>query len=173
MKIIQGDIIQEALKVDFIAHGCNCFCTKPYAGIAALYHKIFNIGEYSYEQPFYKGKYNKLGNLEYVPKFINTETLEVFDIEQPTLHKVFVCNAYTQFQPGRDLDWNALILCFKKMEYVLVQNKWTAALPLIGGGIAGGDLKTIIKFMEKIFVKSDVTLVLDAAKYKEYLLLQN
>lgn len=74
--------------------------------------------------------------------------------------KLFVMNMYTQFNPGKDLNYSALDLCLKKLQFISAGLK--VGLPLIGGGIAGGDKKTIIDMMMKYsrnYAEFDWTLV--------------
>ena len=65
MKQIEDDLftLTEQGNFDLIFHGVNCFCTAPYAGIAAEFEKRFNISLFGYEQDYYKGKFAKLGNV--------------------------------------------------------------------------------------------------------------
>lgn len=153
MKIIEGNLFEKAYAGEFsaIAHGCNCQCTAPYSGIAATFEKHFQISEFPYEQPYFKGKFNKLGNLDYRLKTIVSTKQTI---------GVYIINAYTQFNPGRDLNKVALLLCFQKLQYLIDTKNLTLGIPLIGGGIAGGDPKQIYALMKSVF-KDNVTLVID------------
>ena len=72
-------------------------------------------------------------------------------------------NAYTQYsfatQNNRTpLDYEALTLCLRKMNHVFRYKR--IGLPLIGGGLAGGDPEIIKDIMQKELCDCDVTLVL-------------
>lgn len=154
MKIVNRDLFEIAKEVDMIAQGCNCFCVQG-AGISKIFNEKFETSKYKLESDFHKGKYNKLGNID-------------FEEKQYGDNKLLVANTYTQYKPGADLDYVALAMVFKKLEFLCASNNWSLAIPLIGGGIAGGDLFKIINIMKSIFKKTDVTLCLDLQKYKEY-----
>ena len=51
-----------------------------------------------------------------------------------------------------------MALCFKKINHLFKGRH--IGLPLIGGGLAGGDADTIIKIMRQEFKNCNVTLVL-------------
>ena len=122
MKIIEGDLIKLAYKKEFdvIAHGCNCFCVMG-AGIAYQMASAFGCNDYPMEDLNYRGAINKLGTIDY--RYI------------PSLN-LTVVNAYTQYLPGRELNYQALQLCLLKINHDF-PNK-IIGLPQIGCGIAGG-----------------------------------
>ena len=174
MKIIEGNLLELALqnKFDAIAHGLNCFCTAPYAGIANQFERIFSISDYGWEQECFSGKYNRLGNLDYKSHYIKDE--KVFDSqrhsshpEKEKFHELLVINAYTQYKPGKDLNKIALLLCLQKLEFLCRTKNLKLGIPLIGGGIAGGDPKQIINLMHNAFKDIDVTLVLTPEMFKQ------
>lgn len=128
---VEGDLIKLALQGNFdvIAHGCNCFCVMG-AGIAPQMAKAFGMDQLSLESVQYRGEINKLGQIE-------TKAMVHGD-------SVFtVVNAYTQFGIARDLsnetpplDYEALTLCLRKMNYMFKGKH--IGLPQIGCGLAGG-----------------------------------
>lgn len=123
---IEGDLINLALggKFDVIAHGCNCFCTMG-SGIAFQMSKVFGCDNFFMENKKFKGDINKLGQIEYTEKHL-------INLEKP----LYVVNAYTQYELGKNLDYTALRMCLRKLNYIFKGKH--IGLPLIGCGIAGG-----------------------------------
>lgn len=155
IKVSKGDLIQNAIngKYDAIAHGCNCFCTMG-AGIAASVKKQFP-NAYNVDKATDFGSINKLGTL--------TFSNEIYDVP------FTVFNLYTQFDFGfrnknlPPIDYEALALTLRKMAYILTDEKSSViksiGLPLIGYGLAGGDLTTIIKIFCQELTNFDVEIV--------------
>lgn len=168
---IKGDLIELAKegKFDVISHGANCFCMMG-AGIAVAMKNSFSADKFELEAKRYRGDYNKLGQIDYEPvnrktgKVINTlEDLFTADIDSDLLtdnrieHSVIVVNSYTQFDGGSNLDYTALRMCLKKINFMFKGR--SIGLPLIGCGIAGGDWN-IVKQLIKAYLKDmDVTIV--------------
>lgn len=121
---IKGDIIQLALENTFnvIAHGCNCYCIQG-KGIAKQMKDTFQTNKYPLERIEEKGNINKLGLIDYMLYYQG----DCF---------VQVVNAYTQYGPGPNLDYNALRLCLRKINHIFPNHH--IGLPQIGCGIAGG-----------------------------------
>jgi O-acetyl-ADP-ribose deacetylase (regulator of RNase III) len=144
--IVEGDLIDKALNGEFdvIAHGCNCFCMQK-AGIAATMAAVFLTDNFEFESQRFLGDYLKLGNIEYQVKFVDGKPLHVY-------------NLYTQFRGGANLDIEALTLCLRKLN--MDNTGMHIGLPLIGGGIAGGDKDQIIEIMKRELIECNVTLVL-------------
>jgi O-acetyl-ADP-ribose deacetylase (regulator of RNase III) len=168
MKIIKGDLITLAKDFDVIAHGCNCYNTQK-AGIARLMSKHFKTNEYKMEQSQYLGDINKLGTIDYATYFFSTGTFVQFKphvtlnriVTTEPSENVVVVNCYTQYQYGAhtlQLDYNALTLCMKKMNRIFIGTK--IGLPLIGGGLAGGDKDTILNIFKRTLISVDATIVL-------------
>lgn len=164
--IIEGDIITLALnkKFDVIAHGCNCFCTMG-AGLAPQMARAFDCDIFKMESPQFRGDINKLGTIDYnYFKVTDDFKAELTDGIEP--YDFIVVNAYTQYGFGlnhkegsaRPLDYEALMLCFRKMNH-LFEGKHIG-LPLIGAGLAGGDSEIIKQIMRDEFTSCDLTLVL-------------
>ncbi len=149
-KEVDGDIFEyiKTNEYDVVIQGCNCF-SRQYAGIANEFRIRFNSDVFPMEfddNVFNKSdtsRYNKLGCIDYV---FNKE------------HNITVCNCYSQFYPGKNGDYQALFLCFKKLNFFFKGKKLIT--PLIGGGIAGLDRDVIIRYM-KSYLKDleSVTLV--------------
>lgn len=150
MGIIKGDLIKLALAKEFdvIVHGCNCFNTMG-SGIAVPMKNTFGVDKYELEDPKYKGDYNKLGQIDY---------------QKHPIHEVIVVNAYTQYDYNRQkdpeavmLNYQALILCFQKLNHIFKGKK--IGLPLIGCGRAGGDWTRVAYLMNTYLTDVDVTVV--------------
>lgn len=141
---IEGDLIKLALegKFDVIAHGCNCFCIQG-AGIAKQMAKTFetnDVNAFPLESKNLKGSIHKLGQIEW-------------NISK----ELYIINAYTQYQPGSNLDMEALTLCMRKINHEFKGKH--IGLPLIGCGIAGGDWKKIKPILETELSDMKVTIV--------------
>jgi len=155
MKTIKGDLIQLALQGEFdaIAHGCNCHNMMG-AGIALQIRKAFP-GTYQIDTQYsqVQDDYNKLG------------TISVCDVEQyndkqdltKQTGSFTVINAYTQFDGGRNLDYDALKMCLKKINHYFKGKK--IGLPQIGCGIAGGNWNIAKRYIEQYLSDCDVTIV--------------
>lgn len=152
-KEIDNDLIELAIagSFDVIAHGCNCFCMQG-AGIAAQMRSSFDT-----TNPYYypsenvldkRGEFNKLGNIEYSQKYVG----------KGGNNTLIVVNAYTQYQPGANLDYEALTLCLRKINHEFKGKH--IGLPQIGAGIAGGDWKKIKTIIQQELKDCDVTVVI-------------
>lgn len=161
-KEIAGDMIQLALEGNFdvIVHGCNCFSAMG-GGLAPKMASVFGCDDFEMER--IGPSINKLGNIDYENVIIrNGKKIEDFDLAVDDLVDVdystlTVVNAYTQFQPGRNVDYTAIVLVLKKLAYLFPDKR--IALPLIGCGIAGGNWELVFKFIQQEMKDSDVTVV--------------
>lgn len=144
-KEVNGDLIELALSgsFDVIAHGCNCFCLQK-SGIAVMMSETFNTDEYEMEDSLYRGYINKLGQIFFRARLLDDG-------------QVKVVNAYTQYKPGKNLDYEALTLCLRKINHTFSGQH--IGLPQIGCGIAGGDWNIVKKMIEKELKDCDVTVV--------------
>ena len=173
MKIIEGDLIQMALtgEFDFISHGTNCFCVQK-AGIAKFMSETFRTNELKFEHDSQKGQFNKLGIVDFDTRWIHKINMQVLTQKEyeACKHKAYfpvaIGNSYSQYEPGPNLDMIALLMCFRKIAHFAKGTR--IGLPLIGGGIGGGDPKTIISYMKKAFKDEDATLVLLPEDYQKY-----
>lgn len=168
-KEIKGDLIELAVNgrmFDVIAHGVNCFCVQG-AGLAPKMVKAFQTNTFPMEAPLLKGDIGKLGNIEY--KHFDLKEGKAIPIEIFTYQNEYdltVVNAYTQYNYGsnhsdgdkKPIDYNALALCLKKINHIFRGRR--VGLPLIGGGLAGGDAEIIKRLIKKIMKNCDTTLVL-------------
>ena len=171
-KIDKGCLITKALNGEFdvIAHGCNCFCTQK-SGIAVKMVDTFKTDSFPMEM-LGKGDINKLGRIDFMNFYKGRKDSLFhdedwyFSFDRKEIPDLVVVNAYTQYKYGSNhpdgesipLDYRALALCFKKINHLFKGRH--IGLPLIGGGLAGGDADTIIKIMRQEFKNCNVTLVL-------------
>lgn len=173
-KEIEGDLISLALNGEFdvIGHGCNCSCAMG-AGIAPLMAKAFAVDTYLLEGQGYVGDINKLGQIGYGSFYTKEgEPVRAYSVEyvnnalisEGWKHNRAV-NMYTQYQPGRSkaspygvpLDYDALTLCLRKMNWIFRGEH--IALPLIGCGLAGGDWSYVQPMIEYELSDCDITIV--------------
>lgn len=175
---IEGDLIELALQKKFnvIAHGCNCFCTMG-AGIAPQMAKAFGADEFPLEleeidgEPTYnRGDVNKLGQIDYKSfKFGKTKIYETY----PRSSDITIVNCYTQYGFSRmykdgyekPLDYNALVLCLKKMNHIF--KGLHIGLPQIGCGLAGGDWAVVKLMIQEYLTDCQVTVVIYKPKENE------
>lgn len=154
-KEIQGDLIQLALSGEFdvITHGCNCQCNMG-AGIAPQMAKAFECDRFDLENEKLKGAIQKLGNIDF--KYVAIDANKT----------IAVVNSYTQFNYGKNhidgtykpLDYEALILCMRKINYVFKGKH--IGLPKIGAGLAGGDWNKIKQIIQTELKDCNVTVVI-------------
>jgi O-acetyl-ADP-ribose deacetylase (regulator of RNase III) len=145
---IDGDLIALAKKglFDVIAHGCNCQNLQG-AGMATQMAKAFHTDDYPLEQKQFKGDIDKLGRIQWRT------------VQGPT-KPFYVVNCYTQYEPGANLDYDALTLCMRKINHDFKGKD--IGLPMIGAGIAGGDWNCIETIIRNELHHVNVTIV----KYK-------
>lgn len=161
---IEGDLIELALAGTFnvVAHGCNCFCLQG-AGIALQMRETFATNAFSKEHPIYKGKIDRLGTIDFKEYGKDRITKEVYKLDNildidDTFPIFYVVNAYTQYQPGSNLDYEALTLCLRKINHVFKGKH--IGLPQIGAGIAAGDWNKIKTIIQQELKDCDVTVVI-------------
>lgn len=158
---VEGDLIELAKlgEFDVIAHGCNCFVTMG-AGIAPKMAKAFQADsadiDYDCElranKEFHRAE--KLGNIvHYSPN----KDFGMKNIPE----KLNVVNAYTQYEFGGDvppLDYEALTLCLRKMNYQFSGKH--IGLPQIGCGLAGGNWDLVKDIIQSELKDCNVTVVI-------------
>lgn len=165
-KEIKGDLIELAKNGNFdvITHGCNCLCVMK-AGIAPQIAKAFGADKFDMEQ--YTG-IEKLGNIDYQTLVLGENTIwNLFDADNKLNDpELIVVNSYTQHSYGKNhkdgvnkpLDYQALQLCLRKINYVFKGKK--IGLPKIGCGLAGGDWSTVKEVIKKELKDCYVTVVI-------------
>ena len=127
-KYIKGDIVKLFLEGHNVAHGCNCFHSMA-AGVAGQLAKAYPPIAAIDKADNRCGDDRKLGGATVA-----------------TGHNGQICfNLYTQFTPGRDLNYGALVNCMIEL------NSWAGNtivpiviyMPRIGCGIAGGEWEKV------------------------------
>jgi len=146
--IIKGDIFKYAREGAFnlLVHGCNTQSLMK-SGIAVDMVKLFSCNTFDLEL---QGEdINKLGMIDYEEFWVSPQEIISYD-SQPDYpsHHLIVINAYTQAFPripltgNIPLDYEALTLCFRKINYAFPQ--YTLGIPyMIGCGKAKGNIDTV------------------------------
>lgn len=147
LKIEDGDVFNELLKNDVagiptvFVHGCNAQGVMG-SGVAALVKKL-----YPEAYKAYKNGQKQSG-------------LHLGDTFCAAIGNIVVVNAITQEHFGRDgkqyVDYDAMIRALE--DTVRIANGWPIYLPLIGGGLGGGDVKRITAIMQAVFYEANATL---------------
>jgi len=161
-KEVWGNLIELAKRgqFDVIGHGCNCFCTMG-AGIAPQMANAFGCNTFPMENKSTYGDINKLGQIDWkvLTIAVGNSDFDVID------HDLAVVNIYSQYKYGKNhadgiakpLDYEALTLGLRKINHQFKGKR--IGLPLIGGGLAGGDPIKIVKIIKAELKDCDVTLV--------------
>jgi O-acetyl-ADP-ribose deacetylase (regulator of RNase III) len=130
---IWGDLIEEFHKgtVDIMIHGCNCFHLMG-AGIARSIKS-------AYPQVFHADLKTPLGE----PRKLGTYSTFEFSENKK------IINMYTQFSPGANFEYSALIKAMKTLNKEYKDSKLIFGFPLIGAGIGGGKWPIIKNIIEE------------------------
>lgn len=168
LEIVIGDLFELANNNEFdvIVQGNNCFNTQG-AGIAVMFKKHFNSHLFPMELRGY-GDTNKLGTIDYqyFKKQGDKQWLSI-DLsvtpESEQIELLAVVNSYTQYHYARKkygvcADYDAIRLVMRKLNSVFKGKR--IGLPLIGGGLAGGDELTIKAIMDEELTDVKATLVI-------------
>lgn len=131
-KEIEGDLLQMCNEgmFDYIAHGCNCHKFMG-AGIAKKISQEFPDAFLADNQD----------------KRLPTERLGDFTCSLRYYGTTVIINLYTQYHPGKNLDYEALTLSLRKVNMLFPNT--TIGLPKIGCGIAGGDWKRVKEIIKR------------------------
>lgn len=166
-----GNLIELALagEFDVIAHGCNCFCRMG-AGLAPKMAAVFGCDKFPMENLNHSGDINKLGTIDYSFLYVKDGEDPLIEFPRDPLLKVadpqlllggwkklIVVNCYTQYYPGKDLDYGALEMCMYKLRHKFKGLKF--GLPKIGAGLAGGTWEYISEIINNQFQGEHVTVV--------------
>lgn len=161
-KEIKGDLISLTNQgfFDVVGHGVNCHSAQL-SGLAPLMVEAFGTDRFHKEKDEFTGQMNKLGTID--GRFVMTNELgSYFENSEvgtdDVKHKVMVLNCYTQYNPGANGDYEALILCMRKINYIFKGKR--IGLPKIGCGIAGLDWNKVKKIIQDEMVDVDVTIVI-------------
>lgn len=144
VETIKGDLAEIYKRGGVIAHGCNCHHTM--GGLAGFLSCQFpEIGDADEESQY--GNPLKLGTWT---KAYNEAGGQCF-------------NLYTQFHPGADLRYGALLDCFMNLNKLAVVRSplenYKLHIPLIGAGLGGGDWNIISDLIHKYTPNLDITVV--------------
>lgn len=151
IKEVKGNLLDlfDEGKFDVIIHGCNCMKLMG-SGIAAQIKERYPIA-YSVDCADTRKPINRLG--DFTIATVIGESMQT------------IINLYSQFLPGRALDYEALILGLRKIKNIYETNKnYRIGLPQIGCGIAGGDWNRVKKIIEQELEGLDITIVYYEAK---------
>jgi O-acetyl-ADP-ribose deacetylase (regulator of RNase III) len=142
--VIYGDLIKLALegRFDVIVHGCNCRHAMG-GGIARQIKNVFPEAEKADLATAY-GAREKLGTLSTA-------------LVQRVGREFAVVNAYTQFEPGADANYDAIRSCFREIKKRFAGTR--IGYPRIGAGIGGGDWSIISAIIDEELAGEDHTLV--------------
>lgn len=167
-KEIYGDLFEEIFseKYDVSLQGCNCFNCQG-AGIVIPFKKYFNTDKFPMEMKG-KGDINKLGQIDCKEFYLKNRKVYDLPIGVPGIecHMITICNCYSQYHYGKNhedgismpADYEALTLCLRKINFKYKTKK--VVLPLICGGLAGGDPDIIRNIIKTELKNCDVTLVI-------------
>lgn len=152
MKEIDGNIITLAKsgEYDVVIHGCNCFSAMG-SGLAPQMAEAFGADKFRMELPDFADngilvtRYNKMGCIDW----------DTVDLEDGKV--LVVVNCYSQYKPGKNGDYLALTMCFRKLNVTFKGLKLLT--PWIGCGIAGLDQEIVKGLMQKYMPDLDVTIV--------------
>jgi O-acetyl-ADP-ribose deacetylase (regulator of RNase III) len=153
LKIETGDVFNELyFKAEkgepvIFVHGCNARGVMG-SGVAALVKKL-----YPFAYDAYKKEYNDYGfDLGFAQFCDDTST------------SVTVVNAITQKNFGKDgklyVDYDAVIKALELVASVAKTRNHPVYLPMIGGGLGGGDVKRLTAIFQAVFHDVDATLYL-------------
>lgn len=147
MNLHQGDLLVMAAsgEFDIIVHGCNCFNTMS-AGLAKQIKKRYPSA-YVADMATTHGNINKLGSYT------------ISDVTTDNGQKLSIVNAYTQFDFNRShqapidrFEYESFRVILGNLAKIYGDKRF--GFPLIGTGLAGGDLVLIMDilsdFEEKI-----------------------
>lgn len=153
LKIVSGDVFNELLamnekrKAVIFVHGCNAKGVMG-SGVASLVKKLY---PFAFEQ--YKAEERDFGLV----------TGEVVFATSPD-SKVIVANAITQKNYGRDgkqyVDYDAVVCSLQRVRTRALSMNVPVYMPMIGGGLGGGDLKRLTAIFQAVFHDVDATLYL-------------
>jgi len=147
IKEIKGDLIEIAKKggeFNTIMHGANCFSTMG-SGIAKQIKDNFP-NAYLADTKDPRSPLQRLGDFSWeIEKSENEDSLAVI-------------NLYQQFEPGRNLDYDALRLGLRKVNFIF-KNHQIGLPKFMGCGIAGGDWNIVEQIIKEELKDCKVTIV--------------
>lgn len=148
LKYKTGDLFDPANNFNVIVHGCNCFHTMK-SGVAKIIAEKYPEAVEADKTLTEYGDRGKLGTIVVAAHKLGDDLF-------------LIVNAYTQYSYGRDkqhLDYGALRSCMKMINSNFVSSDYRVGMPLIGGGLAGGDHQEIKKILNETLTDIDITVV--------------
>lgn len=148
-KYTTGNIVELFKSGYNVAHGCNCFHQMG-AGVAGQLAKYYPPILAIDKADTLLGDSYKLGTYTKATK-----------IHGPGDNEVYCFNLYTQYEPGPNLDYGALVNCMIEL------NEWGSNkivpplvyMPRIGCGIAGGDWEKVSVLIDMFTPNLNVIIV--------------
>ena len=150
MNIIEGNLIElaEQSQFDVIVHGCNCFNVMG-KGIAFSIANSFQLPKEPMLEPFLEISLNRVDT-------------QMADHRTTNGTMLTIVNGYTQYHPGKHLNFNALESVFGLIALHFVGLK--IGYPLIGCGIAGGKWEHVSPLIDSKLYGMDHSVVLPKSK---------
>lgn len=153
LEVQSGDVFNELLKKQeageevIFVHGCNAQGQMG-SGVASFVKKLY---PFAYEQ--YRQEHKDFG-------LVLGDVVWAFS----EFSHVVVGNAITQHYYGRDgnryVDYEAVVTSMQKVADKARDLNVPVYLPMIGGGLGGGDTKRLVAIFQAIFHDVDATLFL-------------
>lgn len=127
-------------------HGCNASGGFG-SGVAGIVKKLYPLAELAYKQAYRRGGL-KLGDVVVWNDILGDEPI--------------ICNAITQQNYGRDgklyVSYDAVVVTMQAVAKMAKEKGMHVHLPLIGGGLGGGDVKRLTAIFQAVFHDVDATL---------------
>jgi hypothetical protein len=126
------------------------------AGIAPQMATAFGCNKFPMEDKSTSGDINKLGQIDWKVLTLTGGSSE-FDFFEFDL---VVVNIYSQYTPNvamKPLDYEALTLGLRKINHIFKGKR--VGLPLIGGGLAGGEWSRIKEIIQTELKDCEITIV--------------
>lgn len=135
---IEGNLfeLQDEGRITWILQGCNCFKTMG-AGLAAQV-RTKRPDAVKADNDYPKRPHERGGTYSWSAKDM-------------------VINAYTQYRPGRNFNYQYFAEVLQKINVDF--KKETIGIPQIGAGIAGGNWNVIKKMIEEFLTDVDAVIV--------------
>jgi O-acetyl-ADP-ribose deacetylase (regulator of RNase III) len=147
LKIEVGDLFNETLNNDktILVHGCNAQGVMG-SGVAAIVKKLYPAAYNLYKNQKYSKRGLKVGDV----------TIAV-QKDMP-----YVANAITQEFYGRDgkqyVNYDGVVEALNDVAAFAKERNLAVHLPMIGGGLGGGDTKRLTAIFQAVFHDVDATL---------------
>lgn len=149
LEIKVGDLFNEVVASKqrvIVAHGCNASGGFG-SGVAGIVKKLYPMAELAYKQAYRRGGL-KLGDVVVYDDIVAKEPI--------------ICNCITQQKYGYDgqryVDYDAVVVALQGVAKLAKSKNMAVNLPLIGGGLGGGDVKRLTAIFEAVFHDVEATL---------------